>query len=45
MYVLDAFVKKSKSGIKTSQADKDRVRERFKAAKRDDDEKRRKREK
>ena len=28
--VLDAFVKKSKSGIKTPQADKDRVRDRFK---------------
>ena len=26
--VLDAFVKKSKSGIKTPQADKDRVRDR-----------------
>ena len=26
VYVLDAFVKKSKSGIKTPQADKDRVR-------------------
>src|SRR5438552_14553314 len=35
VYVLDAFVKKSKSGIKTPQADKDRVRDRFKAAKRD----------
>lgn len=35
VYVLDAFVKKSKSGIKTPQADKDRVLERFKAAKRD----------
>ena len=29
VYVLDAFVKKSKSGIKTPQADKDRVRDRF----------------
>ena len=38
VYVLDAFVKKSKSGIKTPQADKDRVRDRFKAAKRDYDE-------
>ena len=37
VYVLDAFVKKSKSGIKTPQADKDRVRDRFKAAKRDYD--------
>jgi phage-related protein len=35
VYVLDAFVKKSKSGSKTPQADKDRVRERFKAAQRD----------
>ena len=45
VYVLDAFVKKSKSGIKTPQADKDRVRDRFKAAKRDYDEHHRKREK
>jgi phage-related protein len=35
VYVLDVFVKKSKSGIKTPQTDKNRVRERFKAAKRD----------
>jgi phage-related protein len=38
VYVLDAFVKKSKSGIKTPQAVKDRVRDRFKTAKRDHDE-------
>jgi phage-related protein len=37
VYVLDVFMKKSKSGIKTPQADKNRVRERFKAAKRDYD--------
>ena len=37
VYVLDAFVKKSKSGIKTPKADKDRVRERFRVAKRDYD--------
>ena len=43
VYVLDAFVKKSKSGIKTPQPDKDRVRDRFKAAKRDYDENHRKR--
>ena len=43
VYVLDAFVKKSKSGIKTPQPDKDRVRERFKAAKRDYDDHYRKR--
>ena len=43
VYVLDAFVKKSKSGIKTPQPDKDRVRERFKTAKRDYDEHYRKR--
>src|SRR5262249_20839005 len=35
VYVLDAFMKKSRSGIKTPQADKDRVLERFKTAKRD----------
>jgi phage-related protein len=35
VYVLDVFIKKSKSGIKTPQMDKDRVRDRFKAAKRD----------
>ena len=34
VYVLDVFMKKSKSGIKTPQADKDRVIQRFKAAKR-----------
>ena len=45
VYVLDAFVKKSKSGSKTPQADKDRVRDRFMAAKRDYDEHHRKREK
>lgn len=33
VYVLDVFMKKSKSGIKTPQADKDRVLLRFKAAK------------
>jgi phage-related protein len=38
VYVLDVFMKKSKSGSKTPQADKDRVRERFKAAKRHHDE-------
>ena len=43
VYVLDAFAKKSKSGIKTPQADKDRVRDRFKAAKRDYDDHYRKR--
>jgi phage-related protein len=37
VYVLDVFMKKSKSGIKTPQVDKDRVRERFKVAKRDYD--------
>ena len=37
VYVLDVFMKKSKSGIKTPQMDKDRVRDRFKAAKRDYD--------
>jgi len=37
VYVLDVFMKKSKSGIKTPRADKDRVRDRFKAAKRDYD--------
>lgn len=35
VYVLDVFVKKSKSGIATPQADKDRVLRRFKAAKKD----------
>ena len=43
VYVLDAFVKKSKSGIKTPQADKDRVRERFRVAKRGYDDHYRKR--
>jgi phage-related protein len=33
VYVLDVFMKKSKSGIKTPQADKERVLQRFKAAK------------
>jgi phage-related protein len=33
VYVLDVFMKKSKSGIRTPQADKDRVRQRFNAAK------------
>lgn len=32
VYVLDVFVKKSKSGIATSKVDNDRVKERFKAA-------------
>lgn len=35
VYVLDAFMKKSKAGIKTPQADKDRVLARFKAAQQD----------
>ena len=35
VYVLDAFMKKSKAGIKTPQADRDRVYARFKAAQRD----------
>ena len=43
VYILHAFQKKSKSGIKTPQADKDRVRDRFKAAKRDYDDHYRKR--
>jgi phage-related protein len=43
VYVLDVFMKKSKSGIKTPQVDKDRVRERFNVAKRDYDENYRKR--
>lgn len=34
VYVLDVFMKKSKSGSKTPQADKNRVLDRFKAAKR-----------
>ncbi len=33
VYVLDVFMKKSKSGKRTPQADKDRVRERFNTAK------------
>ncbi len=33
VYVLDVFMKKSKSGSKTPQADKERVQQRFKAAK------------
>ena len=33
VYVLDVFMKKSKSGIKTPRPDKDRVIQRFKAAK------------
>jgi len=37
IYVLDVFMKKSKSGSKTPQVDKDRVRNRFNAAKRDYD--------
>jgi len=35
VYVLDAFMKKSKTGIKTPQADKDRVYARFKTAQQD----------
>lgn len=35
VYVLDAFMKKSKAGIRTPQADKDRVLARFKAAQQD----------
>jgi phage-related protein len=35
VYVLDAFMKKSKTGIKTPQADKERVLARFKAAQQD----------
>jgi phage-related protein len=38
VYVLDVFMKKSKSGIATPRMDKDRVRERFNAAKRHYDE-------
>jgi phage-related protein len=38
VYVLDVFMKKSKSGIGTPRMIKDRVRERFNAAKRDYDE-------
>jgi phage-related protein len=38
VYVLDVFMKQSKSGIGTPRMDKDRVRERFTAAKRDYDE-------
>jgi phage-related protein len=34
VYVLDVFMKKSKSGIGTPRIDKERVRERFNAAKR-----------
>ena len=37
VYVLDVFMKKSKSGSRTPQADKDRVLDRFKAAKRHHD--------
>jgi phage-related protein len=32
VYVLDVFMKKSKSGIRTPQADKDRIRRRYKSA-------------
>ncbi len=38
VYVLDVFMKKSKSGIATPKEDKERVRERFNAAKRHYDE-------
>jgi len=38
VYVLDVFMTKSKSGIATPKMDKDRVRERFNAAKRHYDE-------
>jgi phage-related protein len=34
VYVLDAFMKKSKEGSRTPRPDKDRVLDRFKAAKR-----------
>jgi phage-related protein len=37
VYVLDVFMKKSKSGSKTPQADKDRVLDRFRTAKRHHD--------
>jgi phage-related protein len=37
VYVLDVFLKKSKSGISTPKADKDRVLQRYKAAKQDYD--------
>jgi len=37
VYVLDAFMKKSKEGSRTPRPDKDRVLARFKAAKRDYD--------
>lgn len=32
VYVLDVFMKKSKSGTRTPQADKDRIRRRYQAA-------------
>jgi phage-related protein len=38
VYVLDVFVKKSKTGVATPKMDKNRVRDRFKAAKRHYDE-------
>ena len=38
VYVLDVLMKKSKSGIKTPRADKDRVLQRFKAARQHHDE-------
>jgi phage-related protein len=34
VYVLDVFIKKAKSGIKTPQADKDRILLRYQAARR-----------
>ena len=37
VYVLDVFLKKSNSGIGTPQADKNRVLQRFRAAKQDYD--------
>ena len=43
VYVLDVFMKKSKSGIRTPQADKDRVRQRFTAARQHYDDNYRKR--
>ncbi len=42
VYVLDVFVKKSKSGISTPKADKGRVLQRYKAAKQNYDDHHRK---
>ncbi len=33
VYVLDVFVKKSKSGVQTPKRDEDRIRQRYKQAK------------